>query len=494
MHPSTSYLLSWIILGAVVASSDTTTSTCDALSSVLSDVFFPESDIYNASISSYPFIQLRLHPTCIVRPKTSQDVSIAVNVLRESGCTKFAVRGGGHNANAGFNNIEDGVTIDMQSMNAVDVDKEVVRVGAGAIWQDVYDVVEPRNLSVLGGRIGVVGVAGLTTGGGISFFSPERGWVCDSVVNFQVVLASGDIVDVNATSRPDLFAGLKGGQNNFGIVTRFDLKAFPQGPIWGGRIAFAPEADTALVSAFTEFKNPHKYDPYAAGWVTLRYNGSTKQFTPTSILWYTRPELKPGALAQMTEVGPQVMNGMQEAYAGEFTRNASLVVKSASSRTIWATTTFHISPTIVHHIHSLWKSLVPKICETYAYARPTSELTFQSLPPSPQNGSHPNSLGFAPDSTPEKDLVFLQIIFYFWDASATEGLNNALKEFIKMFNEIAEEEGVKHKYIYLNFAAWFQDPLGGYGKEQVETLRHVARKYDPEGLFQEQVVGGFKLF
>ncbi|ORX93345.1 hypothetical protein BCR34DRAFT_499958 [Clohesyomyces aquaticus] len=494
MHHFTPCLL-WLTFGIFVASSNTTTSTCDDLSSALSDdVRFPESDLYNASISSYPFLQLQLHPTCITQPRTPQEVSTAINVLRESGCTKFAVRGGGHNANVGFNNIDDGVTIDMHLMSAVEVNKDVVRVGAGAIWQKVYDEVEKYNVSVLGGRIGVVGVAGFVTGGGISFFGPERGWACDAVVNFQVVLANGDIVDANATSRPDLFAALKGGQSNFGIVTRFDLKAFPQGPIWGGRIAFAPEADTALISAYTEFKTS-KYDPYAAGWVTLRYNGTSKQTTPVSVLWYTKPEQKPGALKKITEdIGPKVFNGMQTAMPSEFARNASVVVKTSKSRTIWATTTFHISPTIMSRIHRLWKALVPKICETYAHANPTSELTFQSLAPPPRNGSHPNVMGFAENATPEKDLVFLQIIFYFGDASATEGLNNALKDFIKMFDDIAEEEGVKNKYVYLNFAAWFQEPLQGYGNESLRTLKRVARKYDPKGLFQKQLAGGFKLF
>jgi FAD/FMN-containing dehydrogenase len=172
----------------------------------------------------------------------------------------------------------------------------------------------------------------LTFLGGISFTSPERGWACDSVVNFQVVLANGEIVNANATSRSDLFTALKGGQTNFGIVTRFDLKLYPGGALWGGRIAFAPEADTALVSAFTDFKNPDKFDPYAAGWVTFRYNGSTRQVTPITVLYYTRPELKPGALAQMTQVRPQVMNGMQIGSPAEFARNASRVVKSSSSR------------------------------------------------------------------------------------------------------------------------------------------------------------------
>ena len=47
----------------------------------------------------------------------------------------------------------------------------------------------------------------------------------------QVVLASGQIVNANSTSHPQLFAALKGGSSNFGIVTRFDMKVFQQGKV-----------------------------------------------------------------------------------------------------------------------------------------------------------------------------------------------------------------------------------------------------------------------
>lgn len=67
----------------------------------------------------------------------------------------------------GSNNIENGVTIDMQSLNKVQVAKgdKVVMVNAGALWQNVYDEADKRNLTVMGGRIGVVGTAGFLTGG-----------------------------------------------------------------------------------------------------------------------------------------------------------------------------------------------------------------------------------------------------------------------------------------------------------------------------------------
>jgi FAD/FMN-containing dehydrogenase len=151
-------------------------------------------------------------------------------------------------------------------------------------------------------------------------------------VNFEVVLASGEIVNANATSRSDLFTALKGGQNNFGIVTRFDLKAFPATKIWGGRIVYAPSAASDLLTAYSNYKTDDGFDPNVAGWVTIRYNHSAALFNPVAIMWYTKPELKPGGMAGITQVKPQIMNGMVEAPISEHTRNASLQVTASPRR------------------------------------------------------------------------------------------------------------------------------------------------------------------
>jgi hypothetical protein len=90
-------------------------------------------------------------------------------------------------------------------------------------------------------------------------------------------------------------------------------------------------------------------------------------------------------------------------------------------------------------------------------------------------------------------MVFLQIVFTFDGAQATRGLEKSLRDLIEAVEELTQAEGLYHPYKYLNFAAWFQDPFGGYGKEQKMKLREVARKYDPTGVFQRQLPGGFKL-
>lgn len=70
--------------------------------------------------------------------------------------------------------------------------------------------------------------------GGMSLYSTRYGFACDSVLDFEVVLASGDVVHANTEENADLFVSLKGGLNNFGVVTSFSMKTVPESEIWGG--------------------------------------------------------------------------------------------------------------------------------------------------------------------------------------------------------------------------------------------------------------------
>lgn len=115
-----------------------------------------------------------------MRPESSLDVSLVikgVGLLNLLGIhTKLAVRGGGHDPNAGSANIEGGVTLDMRAMNKVSLDESnmMVSIGPGALWQDVYPLLDAKNLSAAGGRLSNVGVAGLTLGG--LFLTMVRLW------------------------------------------------------------------------------------------------------------------------------------------------------------------------------------------------------------------------------------------------------------------------------------------------------------------------------
>ena len=55
----------------------------------------------------------------------------------------------------------------------------------------------------------------------------------------EVVLANGTITTASETLNPDLYYALRGGGNNFGIVTNFIVRKFPQGPVFTGMTSYA---------------------------------------------------------------------------------------------------------------------------------------------------------------------------------------------------------------------------------------------------------------
>ena len=89
------------------------------------------------------------------------------------------------------------------------------------------------------------GVGGLSLGGGIGWFSRKHGLTCDQFVSLQVVLASGEVIEVSETRHPELFWALRGGGGNFGVVTRFTLRAHRFGPMMRIGVALHLPEDAA---------------------------------------------------------------------------------------------------------------------------------------------------------------------------------------------------------------------------------------------------------
>lgn len=121
-----------------------------------------------------------------------------------------------------------------------------------------------KKLAVASGRNSAVGIGGLILGGGISFFSPRFGFVRSNVLSYEIVLADGSIATASETSNPDLFCVLKGGGNNFGIVTRVTLRTFPSSNIWSGFLYMTTDQTADVLSAFYDAVNRATPDAAAA--------------------------------------------------------------------------------------------------------------------------------------------------------------------------------------------------------------------------------------
>lgn len=244
-------------------------------------------------------------------PTQADDVAVAVSTLTRARCL-FAVRGGGHTPWATAANIQDGVTIDLSGLKHVNTTGLVTSVGGGARWDDVYRTLQPLGLGVVGGRNAPVGVGGLITGGGKSYFETLYGFACDNVVNFEVVLASGKIVNANGQENQDLYRALKGGSNNFGVVTRFDLRTFRLGKIWGGRTLYPTSTVRQQFQALQEYTaaSGDGVDPNISVMTVNAWTAGEHAFTANSY-FNAKPEAAPSILKPFTGIGPVLNSTMR---------------------------------------------------------------------------------------------------------------------------------------------------------------------------------------
>ncbi|KAK7023514.1 hypothetical protein VNI00_016732 [Paramarasmius palmivorus] len=230
-------------------------AACNALRSALpNSVFFPGSEEYTSDNRHHAEIASQ-NSTCSVEPETPEDVALILRTVA-SGDTRspFAIKGGGHIANVGFSSTT-GVQISMLKFNSIEYDEGLgtVKIGAGLVWGEVYLALAPHGVKVVGGRGPPVGVAGFLLGGGYSYFTDQYGLAIDNIVAHDLVLPNGTFVEVNEQTNPDLFFALKGGHNNFGIVTSFTLKTFPQTDVWTALISYPLNASDSFHRASESF-------------------------------------------------------------------------------------------------------------------------------------------------------------------------------------------------------------------------------------------------
>ncbi|KAF5319624.1 hypothetical protein D9619_008814 [Psilocybe cf. subviscida] len=263
---------------------------CSRISHVISNssqVFLPGDPTYEKDILHFASSSTQ-RSKCVVEAGSPSDIAKILAVIRATR-SPFAVKGGGHATNPGFSSTP-GVHISMARFSEVTYHaaQQTVDVGAGLICDDIYSALEPFGVSILGGRVTGIGAAGFTLGGGYAWKSNQHGLAVDNVVAYELVTPNGKIVNVTHDSDPQLFFGLKGGFNNFGIVTKFTVKAFPQTQVWGGIILNLQSTIPAVSAAITKFQTEVK-DPKAAVIISYNYVSQIQQIVVTQNLFYDAP-------------------------------------------------------------------------------------------------------------------------------------------------------------------------------------------------------------
>ncbi|RAQ98962.1 terpenoid synthase [Stemphylium lycopersici] len=444
--------------------------------------------------------QQTAQPVCIINIRSAEDVAAVVSVSHTTSCP-FAVRGGGHSDIQGASNINGGITVNMAGLSDIELDEieGLVKVGAGATWGDVYNELQRVNMTVVGGRLTGVGVGGLLLGGGLSHFSGLHGWACDNVRNYEVVLANGSRTTASESSNPDLFRALRGGGNSFGVVTRFDLDVFKQGPMWGGLHVWPllPSVTSTITGGFVKFAHDAPSDPnvslfaglgYMQGnfaWAVGQYDVLGRVEPPIFTQFKDDVEVYGTAKIVSTARVTSVLDLADELNQSE----------PAGMRSRFTTATFDADAELLVMMADIFIEQVQKALdhglgkdERFAPMLGIQPLTQNILKAQGKRGG--NVMGLHDGETP------LVVCSFGWEWSHESDdtiVISGIKAVLEQSVAAAKKRGLYHPFKYMNYAAMDQDPIGSYGENNIEFLKRVREAYDAEGVFAKLVPGGHKI-
>ncbi|KAK8051842.1 hypothetical protein PG993_003227 [Apiospora rasikravindrae] len=208
--------------------------------------------------------------------------------------------------------------------------------------------------------------------------------------------------------------------------------------------------------------------------------------------YYTQEVEKPAVLKPFTNIQPQIdpLNSMQMT---NLVRAAKEQAEQAMTgvRCAYMNTTVKADAPTLHAATEIFKPALEKVKSIDGMV---FSFTMQPYPVSLLKRTAPaggNVLGLDPADGP---LVSILILLYWNKQSDDEVVLSTARGVIEAIDKDATAKGTLVPYKYLNYAFDFQDPIGSYGPENRKKLQEASRKYDPDGLFQKGVPGGFKLF
>ncbi|KAJ6087913.1 hypothetical protein N7467_006827 [Penicillium canescens] len=426
-------------------------------------------------------------PRCVIQPSSSKDVSIIVLLARLTDC-QFAARSGGHAAFEGASNIPGGISIWFKDMNEITLneDKSVVSIGPGNLWGQVYETLEPHGLAAVGGRASSIGVGGFILGGGISFHSNLYGWALDNVQSFEVVTASGAIVTASETEHSDLYWALRGGGNNFGLVTKFNLYTIPYTMMRGGARSFVQDQFPEVINAFVNAVNDAPKDGNAQQWLAfLDYQGTK---IASAELTYAKDVADPDIFKQYRDI-PAVSDTTTSKSLVQYCKDIEASNQIGHREVYWPIATQLNEEFALWTVEEFFTALpqvanVTGILPVLIY----HALTEPILEKMSKFGG--NALGLDSSTGP---VHLLQIACWWDDEADDDTVYRFINSYWETVLEKAQTMGISNGFIYMNYGSKFQDVIAGYGDANAARLRHIASKYDPKEIYQGLQPGYFKL-
>ncbi|KAL0573032.1 hypothetical protein V5O48_008925 [Marasmius crinis-equi] len=386
----------------------------------------------------------------------------------------------------GSSNIDGGFVIDLRGMTQIDISPEdqTVKLGPGSLWQEVYKVMAPYNVSTAGGRINAVGVGGFLLGGGIAFGSVDTGFGGDSVFNYEVVLSDGQIVNANKETNPDLFWALKLAGTNYGIVTRFDMRTFHSPSIWGG-VSVYPFTNPTYSELLNDFEQYVHNEQNRKDFKAVVFNHNNGMDLAISV----QVNLDSTPLPNMTSASP-IMHSELVGTTHDVVDEVIAHALESTARTAWFTLTTKVAPEFFVDLRAMGDEIFGPLKDRKGL---TTMISYQSFQKSYIEGAaHSPIYNVLKQSN--DDLVCILILITWTDPADEPVLKEATNTLGAWGEAEASKRGLLNDFVYLNYANEQQRVYErSVTPEDLDKMREIQKKYDSSGTFESLWRGGYKL-
>lgn len=413
---------------------------------------------------------------CFFKPSSTQDVADGLAIVVKAG-SKFAVRNGGHNPNPGYASIDgSGVLFDVADMTSLTIspDHSVMYAGTGNKGGDIQKFADSYGLSGVTGVNTMVGISGLTLGGGFPIISSNTGLVCDNIRNFEVVLGNSTIVNANATSHQDLYQALRGGGNNFGIVTRFDMLTSQTHNIWYTIFTVNPSDYKTFMPAIAKAQQNMESDKKAGIYVTAA--ASEVEIA----LFYASPADNPAALQPLLSLPKnQTLVPPTNGTVYKLAQAMSSPEPDASRNS----TSFITKPNADYYV-ALYEQLQKapnsgSAGELVLAIKPINS-NVAGLGTTSKTGGVPNSL-----NVQAEPQTWISALAQWSNPGDNAKFGAGLDSLTQYARTQAQNDKILLPNLFANDAGASQNVLASYGSQSLANLKAVSTKYDPQQVFQK---------
>ncbi|KPI45043.1 Bifunctional solanapyrone synthase [Cyphellophora attinorum] len=417
--------------------------------------------------------QGELKPVCRIEPSTHAELVWVLEQLKH-GRSPFSVKAGGHSMWPGASNNDGGAVISLRRLNQVEVaeDRKSVRIGAGATWKEVFDVIEPMGLLVVGGRMSTIGAGGFLLGGGIGWITHRHGSGVDAIMSFELAPPNGDenLYRVSQDSNPALFRALRGaGAANLAYMYSWD-QAEEVTNIEMTHVAEDDEKDLDAMQL-----SIYNYNATADALTAMLYRIHTSHADLD-----TTPEVfnVSDKLTLLMPDSPQVQTHSENIdYAAQF-------APPSGKRAYFATTSFRPSTAITPEIVSLIGEFLRKAKDTAGENSANIQPLYRSFFTQMKKRGG-NCFNLANDTGP----LLLFAYGATWEHTEDDDfMIESGKQLLEDFEALTKKHNLFHPYKYVNYAAKWQEQAvwEAYGEENLRELRQLQRELDPDQVFTKK--------